>query len=191
MVHLKQIFPIITASSTMLLVVFFLGACQSNKPEEIQAFSNLEELPSVSITKLETTIHDSGVVKYKFDTPELKQFDKKEPPYVDFPQGLHVVIYKKTGEIDARIKANWAKYLTREKLWELRNNVEAVNLEGDVLNTEQLFWDETKELVYSDLYTKITTKTEILTGIGFESDQNLSKYTFRKPQGIFEIDTQP
>ena len=188
---MKHITLLVAASSITLLAASFLGACQSNKPEEIKAFTNLEELPSLSISQLETTIHDSGWVKYKFITPEMKQFDKKEPPYIDFPQGLHVIIYKKSGEVDARIKSKWAKYLIREKLWELKNDVEAQNLKGDLLNTEQLFWDETKELIYSDLYTKITTKTEILTGIGFESDQNLTRYTFRKPQGIFEIENQP
>lgn len=183
-------FRTLLATSIVLVAICFLGACHSNKAEEIQALTNLEEIPSLMLTDLETTIHDSGIVKYKFMTPELIQFEKKDQPYIDFPKGLNVVIYKKTGEVDANIKANWAKFLKKEKLWELKNNVVATNQKGDVLNTEQLFWNQNKEIIYNDLYTKITTKTEILTGIGFSSNQNLTEYTFRKPQGIFTIDKQ-
>jgi LPS export ABC transporter protein LptC len=188
---LRTIKHFIAASSFILLAASFLGACQSNKPEEIQALSNLEDTPTLMLTNLETSILDSGVLRYKFITEELLDFDKKEPPYYDFPQGLHVIMVTKTGQIEAEIKSNWAKNLKNQKLWELKNNVVATNQKGDVLTTEQLFWDENKQLIYSDLYTKITTKTEILTGIGFESNQNLTEYTFRKPQGIFTIENQP
>ncbi len=177
----------IAASSMILLAVSF-WSCQSNKPEEIKAITEVQDVPSLIITKLETTINDSGMVKYRFTTPELYQYDKKEKPYTEFPKGLNVIMYDKNKQIEARIKSNYAKYLTQDKLWELKNDVEAVNQKGDVLNTEQLFWDENKQLIYSNLFTKITTKSEILTGIGFESNQNLSSYTFKQPQGIFNIE---
>jgi LPS export ABC transporter protein LptC len=173
-------------TSTFSLAAF--TSCESNKPEEIKAVTNLQDVPSLVLSDIESVINDSGIVKYKFMAPELVQYDKKQPPYYDFPKGLTVILYTKTGGTEAKIKANWAKYLTKEKLWELRNNVEAQNQKGDILNTEQLFWDEKRERVYTDLYTKITTKKEILTGIGFESNQTLTEYTFRKPQGIFEIE---
>ncbi len=178
-----------TASSiSILLAVLICIGCESNKPEEIKAISNLEDTPSLIIKKLETTICDSGLIKYKFISNELLQYDKKQKPYIDFPQGLHVIIYNNKEQIDAQIKCNYAIYQQSEKLWELKNDVEAVNFKGEVLNTEQLFWDEQKHKVYSDLFVKITTPNEILTGIGFESNENLSKYLFRKPQGEFEVE---
>lgn len=176
-----------TASSIVLLAVS-LWACESNKPEEIKAITGLEDIPTLIVTKLETTINDSGMVKYRFLTPEMAQYDKKESPYTEFPQGLNVIMYDARGQIDARIKSNYAKFLSNEKLWELKNNVEAVNQKGDVLNTEQLFWDQNKKLIYSNLFTKVTTKTEILTGIGFEANERFTTYTFRQPQGIFDIE---
>ncbi len=179
-----------TASSLVLLAVSFY-ACESNKPEEIKAITGIEDNPSLIITKLETTINDSGMVKYRFLTPEMYQYDKKENPYVEFPQGLNVIMYDKRGQIDARIKSNYAKFLTKDKLWELKNDVEAVNQKGDVLNTEQLYWDQSKQLIYSNLFTKVTTQTEILTGIGFEANERFTSYTFRQPQGVFDIEEQP
>lgn len=180
----------ITASGLVLLAVSFFS-CQSNKPEEIKAVTGIEDKASLIITKLETTINDSGMVKYRFLTPEMYQYDKKEDPYTEFPKGLNVIMYDKSGQVDARIKCNYAKYLSDDKLWELKNDVEAINQKGDVLNSEQLFWDQDKKKIYSDLFTKVTTKSEILTGIGFESNERLTSYTFRHPQGVFSIEEQP
>jgi len=173
-----------------LISALTIISCESNKPEEIKAVTNLQDIPALILTNLETVVNDSGIVKYKFIAPELYQYDKKQQPYIDFPKGLTVIIYTPTGDIDAKIQSKWAKYLVKEKLWELKNDVVAINQKGDILNTEQLFWNEIKESVYSELYTKITTKTQILTGIGFESNQTLTKYTFHKPQGIFEIENK-
>lgn len=175
----------------LLLAVTFLFACESNKPEEIQAITNLEEQPSLIFRTLETTISDSALIKYRFIAPEVIQYDRKrEQPYIDFPKGLHLLIYNSDQVIEAQIKCNVARYLMNEKLWELKNNVEAVNFKAEVINTELLYWDETKALIYSDQYVKITRQTETLTGNGFRSNQDLSEYTILKPKGSLEIDEQ-
>lgn len=166
----------------------FLYACEANKPEEINAITNIEEVPSLIIENLETTILDSGEVKYKIYAPELYQFEKKDPPYWDFPKGGQIVTYNTLGEIKASIKSNYAKYLTNDKLWELRNDVEAVNQKGEVFNTEKLFLDEKKDKIYTDIFVKVTTPTQTLTGYEFESNLDLDKYSFKNPGGDFEFE---
>ena len=58
----------------------------------------------------------------------------------------------------------------------------------ELFETEQLFWNQRQQKFYSDSLVKITQTTRIITGIGFESDQNMTNYTIRKPQGIFPVD---
>jgi hypothetical protein len=65
--------------------------------------------------------------------------------------------------------------------------VKATNLDGEHFECDQLFWDENTEKVYSDSRVKITQKDKIITGYGFESNQALTKYTIRKPEGIFPL----
>ena len=187
---ISNILQRIIASGISLLAICFLYSCESNKPEEIKALTNIEDIPVMEIENLESTVLDSGIIKYKIITPELQDFDKKNPPYMEFPQGGQIIMYDNKGKVDAQIKANYAKYLKREKLWELKNDVEAVNQKGEVLNTEQLYLDERKDKVYSDIFVKITTADEILTGTGFESNTNITKYSFKNPQGIFNIEEQ-
>jgi len=176
-----------TASSIMLLAVVILYSCKPNSSEEIQAIADKQDLPSLTVTNLESMVTDSGIVKYKLITPKLIQYDKKEEPYIDFPQGLHFLSYSPQKEVTAQIKCNNANYQTKKEIWELNNNVEAINEKGDILNTEQLFWDSKKHLIYSDKFVKITTKTQVLTGYGLEADENLAWYEIKKPSGDIEI----
>ena len=51
----------------------------------------------------------------------------------------------------------------------------AVNEAGEKLETELLFWDQKKDLIYTDRFVKITTEDQIVQGYGLESDPRLSK----------------
>ncbi len=178
-----------TASSFILLAVYvFTSACQSNKPEEIQAISNREEIPSLIVEELETFITDSGRVIYKFITPKLLTYDKKEEPYNDFPNGLHVIMYSDTGEIESQIKCLNAIHYEKKKLWELNNDVEAINKKGEILSTEQLFWDTKEKKIYSEQFVTITQKTGIITGTGFEADENMDNWVIKNIQGDLEFE---
>ncbi len=179
---------IIRASSRILLLALLFVSCKPNKPEEIKELTNIGEFPSMAIEELTTTVTDSGKIVYRFITPEMLQFDKKEKPTVEFPKGLHLVIYDKEEKIDGQIKSNMAIYHESEELWELRKDVEAINTSGEVINTELLYWDMKKKKVYSDEFIKITTDTEIITGYGFESDEKMVNYKIKNINGILNID---
>ena len=174
----------------LLLALLIFYSCKPNKPEEIRQLTNIEELPSMTIESLTTTITDSGKIKYSFITPEMKQFDKREKPAIEFNKGLHLIIFDKEQKIDAQIKSKKAIYHESDKLWELSNDVEAVNTTGEVINTELLFWDMKKKTVYSDKFIKITTDTEIITGYGFESDERMENYKIKNISGILNIDQE-
>ena len=63
-----------------------------------------------------------------------------------------------------------------------------VNKKGEQLNTEELYWDEKKETIYSEVFVKITTDEEIIMGEGFEADQNFTNYTLSKVTGQITIE---
>lgn len=172
----------------MLLAVVVFTSCKPNSSEEIQAIADTREMPSLVVTNLETVITDSGTVKYKLITPKLIQYDKKEEPSIEFPDGLHFLSFTAEKAVSAQIKCNNAHYLTQKELWELNNNVEAINEKGDILNTEQLFWDAAKHRIYTDKFVKITTLTQIITGYGLEATEDLSWYEIKTISGEIEID---
>ncbi len=171
-----------------LAITLYLYSCAPNSAEDLKAVEQNENTPSLKIFDLTTLISDSGTVKYKLATPEMMQYDLKVEPYTEFPKGIQITSLDKKGEMNADIKGDYAKFLKKKELWELRNNVQAVNFEGNLINTELLFWDMTKHRIYSDKFIKITTKKQIITGVGFESNEDFSKYTILKINGIIELE---
>jgi len=178
-----------TASLILVLAVsVFFTSCKSNDPEEIKALTEQLDIPTLTVEDLETTVLDSGRIKYRLITPLLVRYENTEEPYDDFPKGLHFLSFNKTGEVSSQIKCNNARHYAKTDLWELNNNVEAINEKGEILNTEQLFWDMKKKLIYSEKHVKITTKSDIINGVGFESKDDLSKYTIKNITGIVEVE---
>ena len=89
--------------------------------------------------------------------------------------------------VTSSISANWAISHEKEKIVEAKSNVIVINAKGEKLNTEHLIWDEKKETISSDVFVKITTKTEVLMGEGLEADQTFTKYIIKKPKGAFSL----
>src|SRR5574344_1839845 len=173
-----------TASNLWLLAVLVFASCQSNKHEDLQAVEDFQQRPSIAMKDLHTIITASGYYKYQFETPELYKYDKTENPYTDFPKGLSFKMFSEKGtNTKSRIQCKNARYFSNENLWELNNDVEAVTEKGDLLNTEQMFWNTKEHRIYSDKFVKITTASQVITGYGFESDEKLSKYEIKNPSG--------
>jgi len=168
--------------------VFLISACTPNNPEDIRAFTDREELPTVSFKDLNAIATDSGRLKYRLVSPEVLQFDAKEEPTMNFPKGLHYYVYNNDEEIESQIKCNFAIHYKDRELWELRNDVEIINNNGNVVNTELLYWDTREKRIYNDEFVKITTNDDVITGYGFETDEQISVYSIKKASGNFIIE---
>jgi len=150
----------------------------------------IRELPSLSARDVETMYSDSGKVTLLVRTPLIQQFSNEEQPYTLFPEGLTVLFYDKKTEPQASISAQYARYTEKDELWELRDSVVAVNTDGDILETELLFWSEPRESVWSDRFVRITGKDQIIMGTGFESDPRLSKWKIKNVTATIYVENE-
>jgi len=172
----------------MLSGVFCVSACE-NDIEKINTITNTSNLPEISGKNIDIIYSDSAKVKMRLDAAVIKQFRKAERPYIEFPEGIHVVFFNDSLEITAEIVADYAKYFQTEKLWEARGNVIANNAEkGEKLNTEELFWDEAKERIYSNSFSRIENKDGTFYGQnGFESNPAFTHWKLKGSRGSVNI----
>jgi LPS export ABC transporter protein LptC len=174
--------------AVLITGIILLSSCE--KKQVAVKDLQIKELPSLSGKNVETMYSDSGKVTLVVKTPLVQQFTTKEDPHTLFPEGLTVLFYDKKTTPQASITAHYARYTEKDKQWELRDSVVAVNVEGDILETELLYWSEPKERVWSDRFVRFTLKDKIIMGTGFESDSRLTNGTIKNVSGTIYVDDE-
>ena len=168
-----------------------LPAC-SKKKELAEAVSKEDSLPDMRTTGVTTFISDSGMIRYKIITAEWLIFSEVDTPFWAFEKGIYLEKFDTIFHIDASIKADTAYYYEPKKLWELRSNVHIRSQRGDKFDTQLMYWDQGKERIYSDQFIRIEQPDKVLTGYGFESNQQMTEYQIFNNTGIFTVeDTTP
>jgi len=170
-----------------VVLSIFLISCKNKIP--VIPKSDLLTLPSLTDKDFTTTLTDSGRVQLIMTSPLVEQYDKTDPPYLEFRFGIKVVIYNGKDTAQARITSKYAK-CTNNNLWELRDSVVVINDKDERLETEQLFWDQKKDLIYTDRFVKITSADQTTQGIGFESDSHLNRRKIKKVTGDIYVNNE-
>lgn len=175
-------------SLSVLTFILLLQGCE-NDIEKINMLNTSGDYPDVIGEDIEVIYSDSARVKVHMYAKVLKQFNNAEKPYSEFPKGMKVFFFDDSMEIESEIHANYAIYYNEEKLWHAKGNVVAENFKsGERLDTEELFWDENKEEIYSESYTRIVNENGTFYGQnGFKSNQTLTDYTLIGSKGVVNI----
>jgi len=163
-----------------LIIGFSLIICSCENKIDFIPKSDLLSLPSLTEKGFETVYADSGKIQLILKAPLVEQFTNNQSPYYEFRSGIRVIFYEGNSEPVGTVTARYAKYNENDFLWELRDSVVVVNQDNDKLETELLYWDQQKNLIYSDRFVKITNEDEIVMGTGFESDPKLNKRKIKK-----------
>lgn len=183
----RKIFHFLKIAALFSGAAFLLFACENNI-EKIKAFSSPENLPTIEATNYKTMFTDSGEVRFSIKAPKLLRFEGDGKPYIEFPDGVELVKFDEHQNIISSITADYAKQFEKEEKWEAKNNVVATNAQGDTLKTEHLIWEEKEEKIYTEEFVRIIRENQIVTGIGFQSDQSLQNWRIKNPKGTIYID---
>jgi LPS export ABC transporter protein LptC len=164
-----------------------LVSCETDI-EKINIITKNVILPDISMENAELLYSDTAKLKVKIIAPKLDKYNKPIEPYMEFPIGVEVFFYNENEEISSTISAEYGIYYETKRLWEGRKNVIATNDKGEKLNTEQLFWDMEKEIIFSDKFSKITTDDGVFFGKnGFTAEQDFSRWRLKGSEGSVNI----
>ncbi len=181
-----DIFPNRSFIISIVLAVAMLISCK-NDIEVISSLTDINNLPSQTSINLETIYTDSAKIQLKVKSKLVKIFNLEEGSYLEFPKGLEVFFYDENEKIESQLSARYAIYHEADELWEAKDSVVVINAKDEILNTEQLFWDENKKLIYTSKFVSITTTSEIIYGDGLEANENFTNWKIMKPRGTFYL----
>jgi LPS export ABC transporter protein LptC len=170
-------------------VMLFLFSC-TNDPEEVKSIVVPEDLPMEETEDLDLSYSDSGYVRLNLKAPRAEYYPNLEEPERRFPNGIDVKFFDSFGKEESRLQADYAVQFMKKGLWQATGNVVVVNRKGEQLNTEELFWNEKTEEIYSDVFVRLSTGQEVIMGEGFKADQTFDNYEINKVTGTIEIEDE-
>jgi len=174
----------IHAVMVLLALAALVTGCE-NDIERISLLTGETGYPSVKGKNIKVIYSDSAKVKVQILAPTFLQFPLAEKPYMEFPDGIEAYFYDDSLQIESEIRAEYAIYYSEERLWHATGNVVAHRFNnGDALYTEELYWNESEALIYSDVYTRVQQGEDVLYGRGgFEAQQNLEHWHLKGTSG--------
>ena len=169
---------------SFLAVLFVLSACQNNT-KEIDEITKKEAIfPTEHGKKVEILYTDSGLVKVRLTAPIMNHYTYNvKEHYTEMPKGLFVEFFNEHSEIKTTLKANYGVRYEDTKKTEVKYKVQVTNVNGEVLNTEQLFWDEATHKIYTKEFVKIITKKDVLNGNGLTANEDFTDWEIGTPTG--------
>ena len=186
----------------MVAMLIFPSCRRKEVKLRMDAIRDRAAMPVLDAQEVTTLISDSGVTRFRITSRQWLVFDKAKPSYWEFPEGIYLEQFDKSLNTSATLRSDYAYYDDQAEIWHLTGNVFATNVNGEHFETPELYWSQKEERVYSDSAITITqpptpaaiqakgdaARGTVIKGIGFESNQEMTKYTIRRPTGIFPID---
>lgn len=177
----NRLLYIVTSFAAVIGCIFFSG-CE-NDIKDVEKFSK-KEISVEEGKQIESFLSNGGVLKAKLKAPVFLRY-QTQVPKVEFPKTLHVDFYDSTRKIESQLFADYAEYKESENLIYLRDNVVVFNIKGDTLFTNELYWDQNKQLFYNDKPTTIiqsSPKQRIISKDGLTANQDLSRFSLKNLQ---------
>ena len=135
----------------VLVLVMFFFACEEQHEHTAPAIHARDSVPVMVSYGVNTLVSDSGVAKYRIVTEEWEVNTNLHPSRWIFNKGVFLEQFDEKFHVQAYIQCDTAYYFDQLKLWELRSRVRILTKGGLHFSSEQLFWDEGKHDLYSNV----------------------------------------
>ena len=161
---------------------FVFASCRQEVKPSVDFVYDPEIIPSMRTVNDTMLISDSGLIRYKMIAKTWDVFEQSKDPNWFFPDGLYIEQFDTAFQVVVTIKADTAWNYTKRKLWRLKGHVFVRNTLGETFSSEELFWNQQLQKIYSDKYVEIDRPEKgILRGRGgFEANQQMTEYEFKE-----------
>ena len=182
-------YGITTTFAVVVMLLLFMASCGKENKEVVEVTFDPENTYTLRTTDVSSLISDSGITRYRMNAKEWLVFGKAKEPYSYFPQGVYVEKFDSLFNVEASVKADTAYYWDKKGLYKLIGHVSILSQEGKKLDTSILYFDQKEDQIYTDEYFELEEGDKIITGIGFKSNQNMTKYKIFNSRDTSRVNT--
>ena len=177
--------------ATTCVVAFVVFSCRSRLGEADRL--NLNDTPVQTIGNMFAVQTRNGVVLMRMEADKMMSFDTDTSTFESFPEGLAVYCYTDEGLLETTIFSDDAlheikKTGNKEETWKAYGNVLIQNvIKQEPMDTDTLYWDRTKEEIYTDCYVRMDSPQGFMQGYGMRSDQRARNSIILRPFNSFGV----
>lgn len=155
------------------LTVF--AGCSEDKPDDITFERG--DVPDEVFTDFVTQESDSGRAQWKLTAPKASRYIKKKIVLLEKPV---IEFYKKDGTRSTVLESEAGEYSEETRDMLAYGNVVVRSVDGDVLETDSLLWNNEADKILSNSFVKLIRGRDVVTGWGLECDPNLNAVDIKR-----------
>ncbi len=168
----------------LFLTVILSAGCEGNF-KEVQKSTFAEFTPSGEAEDFNLKYTDSGRITSILVSPKMLDYATVEYPFTEFPQGVNVTFYDAKGK-KTFVRSDYAVTYKSTDIIDLQGNVRISNETGQLMETEQLYFDQKNEWFFTEKRFKFTDPKGVTYGEGIDFSKDFKIVNSQKLTG--EID---
>ena len=174
----RILIPVLVTTITLVL------GCESNF-KEVQKINFSEFVPNGEADKINLKYTDSGRITAILVSPKMREFASVDFPFTEFPKGIDVTLYDVKGK-RTFIKSDYATSYKLTNIIDLEGNVKITSQDGQILETEQLYFDQKNEWFFTEKSFKFTDPKGVSNGQGIDFSKDFKIVNSQRIAGEIE-----
>lgn len=157
---------------------------------------DLSKTPVQTVRDMFTVQSKNGKIEMRFEAPLMETYDNDTTKIDLFPGGLSVYSYTEDGLLESVVFSDNARHEVdktgkRSDIWSAFGNVVINNvIKREAMETDTIYWDETRKEIYTDCYVKMYSPDGMMQGYGMRSDDHARNSILRKPFNSYAVSKQ-
>lgn len=173
----------------MLAIIFVIASivvsCK-NRFDEAEGFMK-GKTPLQKVENMFVVQTDKGNVQMRVEAKLMEHYVTDSNSYDAFPKGIAVYGYSSDGRLESIIVSNNARHIVpvdkeKDEVWEAFGDVIIHNvIDQQTMETDTIYWDRTKQEIYTDCYVKMYSPDGFMQGYGMRSDDRGRNAILHRP----------
>ncbi|OBQ55882.1 LPS export ABC transporter periplasmic protein LptC [Tamlana sp. s12] len=177
-------YKILNIVTVFTVAMFF--SCQDNF-KEVQKIGISENEPIGVDYNLNLKYTDSGRVTANLISTKALDYSNRDFPFHEFVDGVELDIFDEKNQKSVVI-ADYAIVYTDTDLIDMQSNVVITTHDNRVLKTDQLYYDQKNEWLYTNEAVSFKSEQDIINGHGFDSNTKFTNAEVLEVTGIITLE---
>ena len=165
-----------------------LISCE-NSMEKVKQFIDYDTISGLMAYDVVIERSDSGRMTAKLIAPVMRSVDDQDSALLEFPKGFVAYMYEDDTTPSAKISGDYGMNDERRELVIAKRNVVVENIETqEVMETENLFWDQKAKKIYTGSMVKISSPDKIIFGDSMTANESFTRREIFGIRATIELD---